>query len=673
MNRGLLLMCLFVAVFSQVRYCGLTFSEHSKIVFTKEKAMPKLMYSYASYCPHQDIFAWFVSDEELDCYWCVRQNAPSLNVTFSFSGVSADGNVVFAFRGTKLFNALNYIEDTSFLHKVVTPTIVHRVDFRRDRFMMPYQEPKFMEASWMPTSIQAAVISAGKRLSAMYPRAPFVVTGHSLGEAIATLAAADLALERTVKNPVQLWTFGSPRVGNPTFSQYLDKMYLDESIRVTHNRDPVPRLPPQFLNLQHIDTEYWFTSPDSFKKCKTEDPSCNAGVIIINLLDHGHYLGEDYLPSVLYGETCFQLLGKVFITAADRISGATMSEKELDGGAKNMPEVSGQNAPQQKEVGSLMNHHQKQHPEGVSKTELAKNWGGNNKAHCSYRLIHGPDRAQFYAVNAMIIIPFVVYEVTNLSKFACDKDTDMYWRVNPVSFIVGIPFFFFTLGFFWIAAYSDPGVVPRNPQWKEININEEREEQVREDKELLRKTKKMLVIDMIEYPVKFCESVIAASRVLTITAPADILRIGNCVGKMNYRYFLAFVLTVNCLLLIVFSFSVVEFAILMADRTKGVDRSVVWDFTANSAGVSREVISGVLAIYSFLMILSVGSLLGYHAWLISTGTKTYERIRERYDEVQNPFDRGFCKNWYLACCSPYYASYIRAKAKRQLHYGALSV
>lgn len=61
-------------------------------------------------------------------------------------------------------------------------------------------------------------------------------------------------------------------------------------------------------------------------------------------------------------------------------------------------------------------------------------------------------------------------------------------------------------------------------------------------------------------------------------------------GKMNYRYFLAFVLTVNCLLLIVFSFSVVEFAILMADRTKGVDRSVVWDFTANSAGVSREVI-----------------------------------------------------------------------------------
>lgn len=163
-----------------------------------------------------------------------------------------------------------------------------------------------------------------------------------------------------------------------------------------------------------------------------------------------------------------------------------------------------------------------QHPEGVSKTELAKNWGGNNKAHCSYRLIHGPDRAQFYAVNAMIIIPFVVYEVTNLSKFACDKDTgihvshsftlkthsvratDMYWRVNPVSFIVGIPFFFFTLGFFWIAAYSDPGVVPRNPQWKEININEEREEQVREDKELLRKTKKMLVIDMIEYPVKFC-------------------------------------------------------------------------------------------------------------------------------------------------------------------------
>lgn len=40
-------------------------SAPSKILFTKEKAMPKLMYSYASYCPHQDIFAWSVSGEAL--------------------------------------------------------------------------------------------------------------------------------------------------------------------------------------------------------------------------------------------------------------------------------------------------------------------------------------------------------------------------------------------------------------------------------------------------------------------------------------------------------------------------------------------------------------------------------------------------------------------------------
>jgi len=261
-------------------------------VFSKEKAMPKLMYSYASYCPVGQIHNW-------NCFWCNKHNASAIQVSFTFNGeyLSIGGYagvnkeksaVVFAFRGTKLTNVLNYLEDLSFLHKKPFHDAIPGAEVHGG----------FLDAYM---SIRAQVNAAGKVLTKLYPNLPFVVTGHSLGAAIGTLAAADLAIEQSIPNPVELWTFGSPRVGNPVFSQYIDKKYLHESFRVTNNRDPVPRLPPAFLNVQHIDTEYWFTNADTYKQCGTEDNKCNAGVVVVDLLDHGRYLGEQYLSGVIKG------------------------------------------------------------------------------------------------------------------------------------------------------------------------------------------------------------------------------------------------------------------------------------------------------------------------------------------------------------------------------------
>ena len=69
------------------------------------------------------------------------------------------------------------------------------------------------------------------------------VTGHSLGAALAEIAALDLAA--TVVMPTSLYTFGCPRVGDDTWYKYFDTALTGEHYRVTHYADPVPHLPPE--------------------------------------------------------------------------------------------------------------------------------------------------------------------------------------------------------------------------------------------------------------------------------------------------------------------------------------------------------------------------------------------------------------------------------------------
>lgn len=65
---------------------------------------------------------------------------------------------------------------------------------------------------------------------------PMFYTGHSLGAALATLAAS-----KSPRPPCAVYTFGSPRVGNSEFVATLKNIAV---YRVVNNHDIVPTLPP---------------------------------------------------------------------------------------------------------------------------------------------------------------------------------------------------------------------------------------------------------------------------------------------------------------------------------------------------------------------------------------------------------------------------------------------
>ena len=84
--------------------------------------------------------------------------------------------------------------------------------------------------------------------SIVLPSSKLICTGHSLFGAISTLIAADLSSH--FDNHISCITFGSPRVGDISFSTYFDSN-VDTSFRCVFERDPITFSPLPF-RFKHV-------------------------------------------------------------------------------------------------------------------------------------------------------------------------------------------------------------------------------------------------------------------------------------------------------------------------------------------------------------------------------------------------------------------------------------
>lgn len=161
-------------------------------------------------------------------------------------------------------------------------------------------------SSW--TASKDQVTTSLTQARAANPGYQVIATGHSLGAAIATLAAADLrqqgfnialvcisCLYDTLTNCKQ-YTYGSPMVGNSNFANFVTNQG-GGNFRVTHANDAVPKLPGYILDYRHVSPEYWVTTPSG----QTVDPNAikvssgildlwgNQGTFLASISDHLWY------------------------------------------------------------------------------------------------------------------------------------------------------------------------------------------------------------------------------------------------------------------------------------------------------------------------------------------------------------------------------------------------
>jgi pimeloyl-ACP methyl ester carboxylesterase len=140
----------------------------------------------------------------------------------AFGAVRDDGTIFVAFRGTQADSFMDLLADARFL-PVEWPGggKVHR------GFRDTYQS--------LSEDIDRWVASLGQ--------APMVITGHSLGAAMATLMAAKY-------DEAILVTFGSPRVGDRAFA---DRLAGRDVRRYADCADMVAQVPPPLLGYVHVD------------------------------------------------------------------------------------------------------------------------------------------------------------------------------------------------------------------------------------------------------------------------------------------------------------------------------------------------------------------------------------------------------------------------------------
>lgn len=91
---------------------------------------------------------------------------------------------------------------------------------------------------------------------------PLWFAGHSLGGAMATICAGRCKLAEISSNPEALFTFGSPRVGNKRYINFVKIPHY----RWVNNNDIVTRVPPKWMGYSHSGRELYFNAFGKLRK-----------------------------------------------------------------------------------------------------------------------------------------------------------------------------------------------------------------------------------------------------------------------------------------------------------------------------------------------------------------------------------------------------------------------
>ncbi|KAM3523991.1 hypothetical protein NHJ13051_004794 [Beauveria bassiana] len=200
--------------------------------------------------------------------------------------VDSHGAIIVAFRGT--YSIANTVIDLSTVPQEYVP-YPSQGDAPAHKCTNCTVHMGFFQ-TWQ--SARESVIPELVQLRKTYPSKPIHLVGHSLGGAVACLAALELKTSLGLDNVV-VTTFGEPRVGNDGLVDFIDRVFnlndkgdLEKRSyrRVTHANDPVPLLPPGEWGYKSHAGEIHITKPDlspaeeDLQLCMgDQDNRCSAG------------------------------------------------------------------------------------------------------------------------------------------------------------------------------------------------------------------------------------------------------------------------------------------------------------------------------------------------------------------------------------------------------------
>ena len=223
--------------------------------------------SAIAYCPEETVENW-------SCYWCQYFPNAKVITTLWDSKTSTYAYIVYDLEQDNYILSFEGTQDTN--------------DFLIDLQIAKLTPYKEHPTAKVHSGFWNAYLSIRNEILNIVEFAPrLFITGQSLGGALSTLASLDI-LEEYPNLDIYTVTFGSPRVGNLDYV-YLYSSIVENSYRVTHGKDPVVHLPPEFLGFVHVPFEiYYPNNTMNYIFCSTNN--CAEKEYGINLEDHSIYL-----------------------------------------------------------------------------------------------------------------------------------------------------------------------------------------------------------------------------------------------------------------------------------------------------------------------------------------------------------------------------------------------
>ena len=273
----------------------------------------------------------------------------------------------------------------------------------------------------------------------------------------------------------------------------------------------------------------------------------------------------------------------------------------------------------------------------TKKVRAYTRWPGNASFLCKGRLVSGPNWTSVLGTACLILLPNIAFVIT-VTKPLWDKASLAFFVVSLVWPLVCVAFLL-------VAAFMDPGIIPRSPEpnedWMAGRLPRTKEVDLNGHKVLVRYNE---TCHFYQPPrAHHCSVMDECIEKFDHYCPW----VGTTVGQRNYRFFLLFIFCTTALCIYVFGCSAylvkLEFDELRVDNPD----ALIAEALRNQPGAI------VMMIYTFLLVFFVGGLSSLHIFLVSTNQTTYENFRYSYDQDnRNPYNKGCLGNWYEVFCLP---------------------
>lgn len=231
-------------------------------------------------------------------------------------------------------------------------------------------------------------------------------------------------------------------------------------------------------------------------------------------------------------------------------------------------------------------------------------------------------------------------------------------HITPAIPVIGGLLFIFVMSALFRTSFSDPGVIPRATPDEAAYIDQQIEVPNNGNSKTYRPPPRAKEILVKGQPVKlkycFTCKIFRPPRASHCSLCDNCVErfdhhcpwVGNCVGRRNYRYFYAFIVSLAFLCVFIFACAITHLIMLTKDDKPFLE------------AVRLSPSSLIVGVICFFSVWSILGLAGFHTYLTTSNQTTNEDIKgsfssKRGQESFNPYSQGnICGNCFYVLCGP---------------------